>query len=159
MPQVQESSFRIYINAPPEFVFDYLADPRNLGEWSPRGAKVELESAETIGLGARFHLSWVAGVGRGTPHPGVVTESQRPWHLVFVLRDEYFEDVLEVFSLKRLEGGTLLQRRVSTSMNLVHALLARILIAPLVQPLYENSLPLLKRALESRARGQRRRLA
>jgi carbon monoxide dehydrogenase subunit G len=158
MPPLQKSSFSIYINAPPEFVFDYLADVRNMGEWSPGADKIELESPDDDGSGMRFRLSWEAGVGRGTIHEVVITERQRPSHLVFVVRDEYFEDITQEFSLRLLEGGTIVQRRVSTSMSLTHALLARLLIGPLVQPLYENSLRLLKQTVEARARQQKRRL-
>ncbi len=158
MPHAQTSSFSIYINAPPEFVFDYLADIRNMGEWSPGADKVETDSPNAVGLGTRFRLSWGAGVGRGSIHEVVITECQRPSHLVFIIQDEYFEDITQEFSLKLLEGGTLVQRRVFTSMNLAHALLARILIGPLVQPLYENSLRLLKQTVEARARQEKRRL-
>ncbi len=125
MPRGQSSFFGIYINAPPEFVFDYLADARNMGEWSPGTDKVELASTGAIGLGTRFRLCWERGVGKGSFHEVVISEHQRPSHLVFVFQDEYFEDITEEFSLKLLEGGTLLERRVSTPMNLTHALLAR----------------------------------
>lgn len=158
MPRGQSSFFGIYINAPPEFVFDYLADARNMGEWSPGTDKVELASTGAIGLGTRFRLCWERGVGKGSFHEVVISEHQRPSHLVFVFQDEYFEDITEEFSLKLLEGGTLLERRVSTPMNLTHALLARILIGPLVNPLYENSLRALKQTVEARARQGKRGL-
>lgn len=158
MPRGQSSFFGIYINAPPEFVFDYLADARNMGEWSPGTDKVELASTGAIGLGTRFRLCWERGVGKGSFHEVVISEHQRPSRLVFVFQDEYFEDITEEFSLKLLEGGTLLERRVSTPMNLTHALLARILIGPLVNPLYENSLRALKQTVEARARQGKRGL-
>lgn len=158
MPPVQESSFSIFINAPPEFVFDYLADVRNMSEWSPATEEIELESPGDIRLGSQFRLSWDSGAGKRSFHQVVITDSRRPTHLAFVLHDEYFEDITQEFSLKLLEGGTLVRRRVFTSMGLAHALLARILIAPLVQPLYANSLHSLKQRVETRARQGKRRL-
>ena len=152
MPPVQESLFRIYVNAPPGFVFDYLANPRNMGEWYPGTGEVELDTIGAIGQGTRFRFCRQVGGKTRTSSQAILAEYERPTRLAFVIHDEYFEDITQEFSFKLLEGGTILQRHVFTSMNLAHALLARLLIAPLVRPLYENSLGLLKQRVEARAR-------
>jgi uncharacterized protein YndB with AHSA1/START domain len=155
MPPSQESLFRIFINAPAELVFDYLADARNMERWSPGTGKVELDTAGAIGLGTRFRFHGTGRRGTGKFHEVIVAECERPVRLVFVVQDDYFEDIRQEYFLRPLEGGTILQRRVFTSMNLAHALLARLLMGALVRPLYENALPLLKRAVEAKAREGR----
>jgi uncharacterized protein YndB with AHSA1/START domain len=66
------------IDAPPERVFDLLADLRNDMQWNSRVSSAELQSPEPTGLGSRF-----AVVNGGTPYDVTIARYDRPSHLVF----------------------------------------------------------------------------
>ena len=66
------------IDAPPERVFDAMADARNEPRWNSRVSKAELRSGEPIGPGSRFAI-----VNSGTSYDVTITTYDRPSRLVF----------------------------------------------------------------------------
>jgi uncharacterized protein YndB with AHSA1/START domain len=55
MPTPQQGRASIDIAAPPEAVFDLIADVTRMGEWSPECYRCEwLDGASVAGAGARF---------------------------------------------------------------------------------------------------------
>jgi uncharacterized protein YndB with AHSA1/START domain len=66
------------IPAPPEAVFDAMADARNEPKWNSRVSSAELRSDEPIGIGSRFAI-----VNGGTAYDVTITTYDRPSRLVF----------------------------------------------------------------------------
>jgi uncharacterized protein YndB with AHSA1/START domain len=66
------------IDAPPERVFDAMADARNETQWNSRVSRAELQSAEPIGPGSTFAI-----VNSGTQYDTTITTYERPTRLVF----------------------------------------------------------------------------
>jgi carbon monoxide dehydrogenase subunit G len=73
----------IYIDRPPEVVFDFVADERNEPRYNPKMTTVSLLTEEPIGVGSRFEATLVM---RGRPITMTVefTEFERPRRLASV---------------------------------------------------------------------------
>jgi carbon monoxide dehydrogenase subunit G len=67
-----------HLDAPPERVFDYIADIRNEAEWSKDITSVKLVSAEPIGQGTEFDTAYRGFGAMRLVH----TEYRRPERLV-----------------------------------------------------------------------------
>jgi hypothetical protein len=73
----------IYIDRPPEVVFDFVADERNEPLYNPKMTAVSVLTEESIGVGSRFEATLMA---RGRPITMTVefTEFVRPRRLASV---------------------------------------------------------------------------
>jgi carbon monoxide dehydrogenase subunit G len=71
------STITFHLDAPPERVFDYIADIRNESEWSKDITSVKLIGDEPIGQGTEFDTVYR---GFGAMHL-VISEYQRAAHL------------------------------------------------------------------------------
>ena len=73
----------IYIDRPPEVVFDFVADERNEPRYNPRMTAVSLVTEEPIGVGSRF-ASTLTARGRDIAMTVAFTEFVRPRRLALV---------------------------------------------------------------------------
>lgn len=64
------------VEATPGEVFDQVADLRGEAAWNPATRRVDLVSAELVGLGSRYRASW-RGIGTAD---GEIVEFNRPTH-------------------------------------------------------------------------------
>ena len=87
------------IDAPPEKVFDTLADVRNDPRWNSRITSADLRSPEPVGLGSQFAI-----VNGGTPYDVTVITHDRPSRLVLEARGK--PDLEIAYSLRPAGAGT-----------------------------------------------------
>jgi uncharacterized protein YndB with AHSA1/START domain len=66
------------IAAPPERVFDLMADARNEPTWNSQVSATDLTSPEPIGAGTTFRT-----VNRGQEYVATITDYERPGRLTF----------------------------------------------------------------------------
>jgi|SRR3954471_12374412 uncharacterized protein YndB with AHSA1/START domain len=87
------------IQAPPEAVFDALADARNEPQWNSRVSSAELRSGEPIGPGSHFEI-----VNGGTAYGVTITTYERPTRLV--LEGVGKPDVTITYGFRPNDDGT-----------------------------------------------------
>jgi uncharacterized protein YndB with AHSA1/START domain len=73
-----KTTVSVDVAKPADTVFDLMADARNEPTWNSQVSRTDLESGEPIGAGSRFTT-----VNRGQPYTAVITEYDRPNHLVY----------------------------------------------------------------------------
>ena len=78
IPRMPSHTITFHLDAPPERVFDYIADIRNEAEWSKDITSVKLVTDEPIGEGTEFDTVYR---GFGAMHLEI-SEYRRPEHLV-----------------------------------------------------------------------------
>jgi uncharacterized protein YndB with AHSA1/START domain len=87
------------IDAPPENVFDTLADVRNDTQWNSRVSSAELRSPEPIGLGSRFAM-----VNGGSSYDVTITTYDRPSRLVLEAHGK--PELTIAYTLTPVDGGS-----------------------------------------------------
>ncbi len=87
------------IDAPPEQVFDTLADLRNDPEWNSRMTSAELRSPEPVGAGSQFAI-----VNGGSSYDVTVATHDRPSRLVLEAHGK--PDLTIAYTLTPADGGT-----------------------------------------------------
>ena len=107
------------IEAPPEAVFDYLADARNESRWLPGAKNVEKTSEGEIGLGTTFRGEYARA---GTIEVEIV-EFERPTRLTIRGRAKgmTFDDAI---TLAPADNGTQLNAEMTTEPRGLFKLLA-----------------------------------
>jgi Polyketide cyclase / dehydrase and lipid transport len=73
-----EFNVSVDVAAPPELVFDLMADARNEPAWNSQVSETDLTSAEPIGAGSTFRT-----VNRGREYVATITEYDRPRDITF----------------------------------------------------------------------------
>ena len=143
------SNYRVSINANQEQVFNYLADLTSHGEW-PENLNVESVSEGPVGVGSQYH-SIGRMMGKQVENDVRIVVYEPPTRLSFTASDGK-QEFLQEFTFSSSDGGTLLERRVSSEMNPIMILLLKIMIGPLVaNPSMNKSLSNLKAKMESLA--------
>ncbi len=146
------NTYRVVINARPEAVFAYVSDLTRHPEWSGGRLRVEAISSGPIAVGSQYRSYGDLPGQKNRRNELRVTEYQRPTRFAFVAKDPTFGDVLHEFTLKSQEGGTLMERTVTTTMSPGMAFMSRILIHPMIgKPMMNKALAALKTKLEQRA--------
>lgn len=134
-------NLRISINAKPEDVFTYVSDLTRHSEWND-GLKVEALTSGSPHVGSQYR-SW------GKPAYALneisITEYQPPNRFAFVAHQAGFPDYRHEFIVHPQEGGTIVERIVTSTTPL----LARMVLWPLVgRPAMKKCLAALKARLE-----------
>jgi hypothetical protein len=135
------NTFQVSINAKPEDVFAYVSDLTKHGEWND-GLKVEAVTSGPINVGNQYR-SW------GKPgyrlNQVTITDYQPPTRFTFVSRQAGWVDVQHEFVVRAQNGGTILERILTTN----RPLLGRLVLWPLVgRPAMNRCLAALKSKLE-----------
>ena len=135
------NTFRVSINAKPEDVFAYVSDLTRHGEWN-EGLRVEAVTSGSPGVGSQYR-SW------GKPGHFLneikIIDYQPPTRFAFVASQAGFNDVQHEFIVRPQDGGTILERILTTN----RPLLGRILLWPLIgRPAMNKCLAALKARLE-----------
>ena len=143
------SNYHVGINAEPEQVFSYVADLTRHGEWSEY-LKVESVSEGPIAVGSQYH-STDRIMGKQVENDVRVIEYEPSTLLCFTASDGK-QEFLQELTFSSANGGTLLERRVSSEMSPVMVLLLKVILGPLVaNPSINKSLGNLKAKMESLA--------
>lgn len=141
-------SHQVRVNAPLQAVFNYVSDLTKHPEWSG-GLKIEAVSSNPIGVGKEYISHGEVAVQKDRPNKVQVTEYKPLHKFGFVAKDPDFAKVSHIFTFTEQNGGILVTRTMTVSLNPIVALLFRFLIYPLIgSPSMNKSLAALKAKLE-----------
>jgi hypothetical protein len=98
---------RLHVGAPPEAVYDLVADVTRMGEWSPECVAGEwLNGATGPAVGARFRGRNKHGLARWSNKPRVVA-ADRGREFAFVATDPLGRDMTKwTYRFMSVQGGT-----------------------------------------------------
>jgi uncharacterized protein YndB with AHSA1/START domain len=94
-----------YVDAPPDAVFDVLADPESYGHWVVGSSRTRQADANWPRKGSKFHHTQ-GFFGIGLPDDTEVLESKRPRQLVLEARIRPFAVNKVELRLRRRGNGT-----------------------------------------------------
>lgn len=145
------STTRTYVDAPPEAVFDVLADPDSYGHWVVGASRTRDADADWPAKGSKFHHTQ-GFFGIGLPDNTQVIASKRPRQLVLEARIRPFAVNKVELRLSRSGPGTAL-----TMVEYPTGGLARLVANPLMDFALHlrniESLRRLRKLAEQRARA------
>src|SRR6266511_3792833 len=124
-------SVQVLVRAPLQTVFDYVSDLTKHPEWSG-GLRIEAVSSDPIGVGKEYISHGEVAVQKDRPNTIKVTEYELPHKFGFVAKDPDFGNVSHVFTFTEQNGGTLVTRTMTVSLNPIVAILFRFFIYPLI---------------------------
>jgi uncharacterized protein YndB with AHSA1/START domain len=142
------------VHAPLQSVFDYVSDLTRHPEWSGGELEIEAITPGPIGVGKEYRSRGEVALQKDRPNRVQITEYEPPYKFGFVAKDPDFGDVSHVFTFTEQDGGALIKRNMTLSLNPIIAFLFRFFIYPLIgSPSMDNSLAILKVKLEERIEG------
>jgi len=142
-------SVSIQINASPETVFAYVANPARHGEWSANPLRIEAPAPGPLAVGSRFRST--ATVNGAEIHAEFqVTVYEPPMRFGFAGEDQTGK-YEHLFTLQAVPGGTLLKRTVSFDLAFGQFLFFTAMLYPVRLPAARQALRLLKARLEQPA--------
>ena len=140
---------KVLINAPLQTGFDYVSDLTRHPEWSGGQLKIEAVSSGPIAVGKEYISHGEVAIQKERPNKVQVTEYEPPHKFGFVAKDPDFGKVFHVFTFTEQNGGILVTRTMTVSLNPTVAFLSRFFIYPLIgNPSMNKSLAALKTKLE-----------
>jgi uncharacterized protein YndB with AHSA1/START domain len=142
-------SHQVLVNAPLQTVFDYVSDLTRHPEWSGGQLKIEAVSSGPIAVGKEYLSHGEVAIQKERPNEVQVTEYEPPHKFGFVAKDPDFGKVFHVFTFTEQNGGVLVTRTMTVSLNPLMAFLFRFLIYPLIgNPSMNRAMAALKTKLE-----------
>ncbi|RPI91723.1 MAG: SRPBCC family protein [Chloroflexi bacterium] len=142
-------SHQILVRAPLQSAFDYVSDLTRHPEWSSGQLKIEAVPPGPSAVGREYISRGEVAGQKDRPNRVQITEFESPHKFGFVANDPGFGKVSHVFTFTEHEGGVLIKRVMTLSLNPILAFLFRFLIYPLIgSPAMDKSLALLKAKLE-----------
>ena len=139
----------VFIRAPLQTVFDYVADLTKHPEWSGGELKIEAVSAGPIAAGKEYISHGQVATQKNRPNTVQVTEYAPPRIFSFIAKDPDFGKVFHVFNFSEQNGGVVVTRTMTVSLNPLLALLFRFFIYPFVgRPSMNRAMSALKAKLE-----------
>lgn len=140
---------RVLVNAPLQQAFDYVSDLTRHPEWSGGELKIEALTPGPIAVGKEYRSRGEVAVQKDRPNTVRISVYAPPHQFGFIAKDPDFGDVSHVFTLTEQNGGILIERVMTLSLNPVIALAFRFLVYPFVgSPSMNKSLARLKEKLE-----------
>jgi uncharacterized protein YndB with AHSA1/START domain len=144
-------SHQVLVNAPLQSTFDYVSDLTRHPEWSGGELKIEAVTPGPIAVGKEYRSRGEVAVQKDRPNTVRISEYVPPHKFGFVSNDPDFGDVSHVFTFTAQNGGVLIDRTMTVSLNPIVAFLFRFFIYPFVgRPSMNKSLAKLKDKLETR---------
>ncbi len=145
-------SHQILIHAPLQSVFDYVSDLTRHPEWSGGQLKIEAVAPGPIAVGKEYVSRGEVAVQKDRPNTVQISQYESPHTFGFVANDPDFGKVSHVFTFTEQDGGVLVKRAMTVSLNPIVAFLFRFFIYPLIgRPSMDKSLALLKAKLEEKS--------
>lgn len=145
-------SHQILIHAPLQSVFDYVSDLTRHPEWSGGQLKIEAVAPGPIAVGKEYVSRGEVAVQKDRPNTVQISQYESPHTFGFVANDPDFGKVSHVFTFTEQDGGVLVKRALTLSLNPIMAFLFRFFIYPLIgRPSMDKSLALLKAKLEEKS--------
>ena len=140
----------VFVRAPRENVFDYVSDLTRHPEWSDGELNVEAVTPGPIAVGKEYHSRGEFTIQRERPNTVRISHHEPPRMFGFVANDPNAGDVSHVFTFTEQDGGVLIERAMTLSLNPVVAFLFGVFVYPFVgSRSMEKSLAKLKKKLEA----------
>lgn len=140
---------RVLVNAPLQQAFDYVSDLTRHPQWSEGELKIEAIRSGPIAVGKEYVSRGEFAVQKERPNTVRISTYDPPHTFGFVAKDPSVGDVSHVFTFTKQNGGVLIERAMTVSLNPIIALGFRFLIYPFVgRPSMNKSLAMLKEKLE-----------
>jgi uncharacterized protein YndB with AHSA1/START domain len=147
-------SHRIFVRAPLQSTFEYVADLTRHPEWSGGELKIEAVTPGPVAVGKEYFSRGEVAIQKDRPNTVRVSAYEPPHIFGFIAHDPDFGDVSHVFTFTEQNGGILVTRTMTLSLNPIVAILFRFFIYPLIgRPSMDKSLAALKIKLEGNARN------
>lgn len=145
-------SHQVFVRAPLQAVFDYVSDLTRHPEWSGGELKIEPVTQGPVAVGKEYLSRGEVAIQKERPNTVRVSEYEPPHRFGFVARDPDFGNVSHVFAFNEQNGGVLITRTMTVSLNPIMAFLFRFFIYPWIgRPSMDKSMAALKRRLEESA--------
>lgn len=142
-------SHQILVHAPLQSVFDYVSDLTRHPEWSGGRLKIEVVTPGSIEVGKEYISHGDVAAQKDRPNTVQVTQYESPHRFTFVSTDPDFGKVSHIFTFTEQDGGVLVTRTMTVSLNPIMAFLFQLFIYPVIgRPSMNKSLAALKRKLE-----------
>jgi len=142
-------SHQVLVHAPLQTVFDYVSDLTRHPEWSGGELRIEAVTPGPIAVGTEYQSHGEVAGQKNRPNTVQVTAYESPHRFAFVSKDPDFGKVPHEFTFTEQNGGVLIKRTMTVSLNPIVALAFRFFIYPLIgSPAMEKSFARLKARLE-----------
>lgn len=143
-------SHRVLVHAPLQTVFDYVSDLTRHPEWSSGELKIESVSPGPIAVGKEYRSRGEVATQKDRLNTVRVSHYEPPHTFGFVANDPDAGDVSHIFKFKEQDGGVLVERTMTLSLNPIVAFLFGLFVYPFVgRPSMEKALQKLKQKLET----------
>lgn len=142
---------QVFVDAPLQTVFDYVSDLTRHPEWSDGELRIEQVTPGPIAVGKEYFSQGEVAVQKNRPNTVRISVYDPPHSFGFVAQDPDAGDVSHMFMLKEQNGGVLIKRTMTLSLNPIAAFLFRLFVYPLIgRPSMDKALAKLKERLETR---------
>ena len=142
--------YRVILKAEPKKVFDYVSDLTRHPEWSGGNLRIESLTTTPVGVGSKYKSFGEVAGQQNRPNELLVTRYESPTRFTFTAQDPDFGEVVNDFKFIPQEGGTLMERTLSMTMNPFMAFAFRLFIRPLIgKPMMDKAFAKLRERLES----------
>jgi uncharacterized protein YndB with AHSA1/START domain len=147
-------SHQIIVHAPLQSTFEYVSDLTRHPEWSGGELKIEAVTPGPVAIGKEYFSRGEVAIQKDRPNTVRVSAYEPPHTFGFIAHDPDFGDVSHVFTFTEQNGGVLITRTMTLSLNPIVAIMFRFFIYPLIgRPSMEKSLAALKIRLEGNQRN------
>jgi hypothetical protein len=141
---------KILVNAPLQSTFDYVSDLTRHSEWSDGELKIEALVPGPIAIGKEYRSRGEVLSQKERLNTIRISHYEPSHRFGFVANDPDAGDISHVFTFTERNGGVLIERAMTLSLNPVVAFLFRFLVYPFVgSPSMNKSLARLKKKLEA----------
>ena len=141
---------KILVNAPLQSTFDYVSDLTRHSEWSDGELKIEAMTPGPIAIGKEYHSLGEVLTQKERLNTLRISHYEPPHRFGFVANDPDAGDISHIFTFTEQNGGVLIERAMTLSLNPVVAFLFRFFVYPFVgSPSMNKSLARLKKKLEA----------
>ena len=140
---------KVLVNAPLQSTFSYISDLTRHPEWSGGELRIEALTPGPVAVGKEYFSRGEVAIQKDRPNKVKITDYEPPHKFGFVAEDPDFGNVSHVFTFNKQNGGVLIQRTMTVSLNPIVAFLFRFFIYPLIgKPSMDKSLAALRTRLE-----------
>lgn len=143
-------SVQVFVHAPVQKAFDYVADLTQHPQWSGGELKIEPLSAGPVAVGKQYSSKGQVATQKDRPNQLKVVEYDPPRVFGFVAHDPDFGDVSHIFTFLEQNGGTLITRTMTLNLQPFIAIAFRFVVYPLIGgPANQKAFDKLKANLEA----------
>src|SRR5687768_12045290 len=110
-------SHQVIVHAPLQPVFDYISNLTRHPEWSGGRLRIEAMTPGPVTVGKEYLSHGDVAGQKDRPNQVQVTQYESPHRFGFVSKDPDFGKVAHEFTFTEQNGGTLIMRTMTLSLN------------------------------------------